>query len=126
MNKKLDSKLEELVKDVNLTAKELVELIASGYHIETLRFVPNPFHPDEEFAGIHIIGGAYKEILINADLTNPEAKYAVIHEFYHAQIHKLELPVTLPEEEKLVEFLTDKKYSELFGKKYEFSNKKKR
>jgi len=70
-----------------LSLKDIIEIVADGYRIETLRFPHNELFKEKDdiiLYGMHIDEGIKKEILINKDLCIKERRDTILHEFYHA------------------------------------------
>jgi len=110
--KKLEEKVNSKNHLPNLTLKDFVDILADGYHVETLRFVSN-YNNKSYLCGIHIEEDGKKEILINRDLPTPERRETILHEFYHALYSRL----GRKQNEKEVESLAQKKYKELYNDK---------
>lgn len=101
--------MENLEDKLDITLKDVVDIIADGYHIETLRFVSN-YANKSYLYGLHIEEDGKKEILINRDLPTHEKRETILHELYHALYSKL----GKKQNEKEVEALAQKKYKELY------------
>ena len=70
-----------------LTLRDIVEIVADGYRIETLRFPTNELLTGDEgviFWGLQIDNDFKKEILINQEIGRNQKREAILHEFYHA------------------------------------------
>jgi len=70
-----------------LTLRDVIEFVADGYKIETLRFPHNELSKEKEdiiLCGMHIDNGFKKEILISRDMCIIERRGTILHEFYHA------------------------------------------
>jgi Zn-dependent peptidase ImmA (M78 family) len=107
--KKLEDEVNSNNKLPNLTLKDFVDILADGYHVETLRMVSN-YNNNTSLCGIHIDEGDKKEILINKDMPLNERRETILHEFYHALYSRL----GRKQSEKEVESLAQKKYKELY------------
>lgn len=111
MKKKLDKEgiLEQKLKGIDLTLKDVVETIAEGYKIETLRFVSNELN-DTELLGLHINDGYSKEILINSEQCTDSRRYTILHELLHSVFNRR----GLKQDERDVDYLARKKFKELY------------
>lgn len=110
MKKKLNERtLEQKLAGIDLTLKDVIETIAEGYKIETLRFVGNELN-DIDLLGLYINDGRSKEILINTEQDINERRRTILHELYHALFNNL----GLKQNEKEVEYLAEKKFKELY------------
>ena len=108
-NKKKEGALEQKLKGIDLTLKDVVEVIADGYKIESMRFVGNEIN-GTELLGLHIDDGVSKEILINSEQPIDEKRYTILHELYHALFRRL----GLKQDERDVDYLARKKFRELY------------
>lgn len=108
--------LEERVAGVDLTLKDVIDIIAGGCKVEAIRFVQNPYHPEETLMGTYSEEGGREEILIDSGQAMDDKRMAVIHEFYHALYRRKTIRRrTIKEEEDEMEFLTKKKLKELYN-----------
>jgi len=102
---------------VELDLKEMVDIVAQGYKIETVPFYGN-IDNTTELLGLHIDDGNTLEILINKFQTMEEKRLTIIHECYHA----LERKYGYTQDETVVQELALRTYRRLYGEP-EFSTK---
>ena len=72
------------MKNLEITVKDIVEIIANGYSIETIRFVIDN-STDGILLGVCMDDGKKREILLNEDINIEDRREAIIHEFLHAK-----------------------------------------
>lgn len=98
------------IPDIDLNLKELIDIIAQGYKIETVPFYGNEAS-DTELMGLHIDDGKELSVLINKHLPKEERILTIIHEMYHCIARKY----NTTQNEQVIQYLAIKKYTELYG-----------
>jgi Zn-dependent peptidase ImmA (M78 family) len=114
MTEDLLTKLDRLSKlklpDITLSLKEMIDIIAQGYKIETTPFYGNTDN-NTELLGLHIDDGKNLEILINSEQSKEEKNLTIIHECYHSLCRKY----NITQDEDIVNALALKTYKKLYG-----------
>ena len=111
--KKLEDKIHTKEQKPDLTLKDVVDAIAEGYRIESVRMVSNYIN-ESQLYGLHIDNGDQKEILINKEIPLEDRRETILHEFYHALFSK----IGRKQSEREVEYLAKKKYKELYNERH--------
>lgn len=95
---------------VRLDLKEMIDILAQGYKIETVPFYGN-LDNQTDLLGLHIDDGKNLEILINSYQSKEERNLTIIHECYHAVFRKY----NLKQDEDVVQDLAVRTYTKLYG-----------
>ena len=95
---------------VRLDLKEMIDILAQGYKIETVPFYGN-LDNQTDLLGLHIDDGKNLEILINSEQSKEERNLTIIHECYHAVFRKY----NLKQDEDVVQELAVRTYTKLYG-----------
>jgi Zn-dependent peptidase ImmA (M78 family) len=107
----LENKLADLdLPKINLDLKEVIDIVAQGYKIESVPFYGN-MDNTTELLGLHIDDGRELSILINTEQTRAEKNLTIIHEMYHSLARKY----NATQDERIIEELALRKYKELYG-----------
>jgi len=107
----LENKLADLdLPKINLDLKEVIDIVAQGYKIESVPFYGN-MDNTTELLGLHIDDGRDLSILINTEQTRAEKNLTIIHEMYHSLARKY----NATQDERIIEELALRKYKELYG-----------
>lgn len=104
-----DVRVEDL-PNLDLDLKEIIDIVAQGYKIETVPFYGNEGNLTE-LLGLHIDDGKELSVLINQNIPKEERILTIIHEFYHCLARKY----NTTQSEYVIQALAIKKYSELYG-----------
>ena len=97
-------------EDKKITLKDVIEVIAEGYDVQTLKFIRNIDDKEKSLCGICINEGGQKEILINNLTYGKTRRVTILHELYHA-VHDIK---HLTQAERRIEALAERSYTQLY------------
>lgn len=107
---KMDEKsLEDKLENIDITLRDVIECIADGYKIETLRFIGDPANTSK-LLGMYINDGFSKEILINSEQSTDSKRYVALHELTHYIFNRM----GVKQDEKIVDIIAKRKFNELY------------
>lgn len=110
MVKKLEQIMQE-IDGIDLTLKDVVETIANGCDVTSIRFVDN-YVNNSRLLGLYLDDNGQREILINTEQTMDEKRLTILHEMTHA-MYALR---GYKQSETEVRLIAERKYHELYKK----------